>query len=199
MPIPVFSTLGLDHLIGEDAGELRLDGVLLPGILQRMSIGGVLHVDRARMVSGAMRSQPIGFEVPTVRLTLALTSDPPGFFSGATQVANLIASGSLSDAEAENTCYGKAGLLERLHRAVGLDGNPIARRISNPHVNQRGIAEVWFTGLITSEAHGDVIMADVEFEQVEGPSFDDMRLAAVAGAPADLGGAAAALADDVVP
>jgi hypothetical protein len=192
--IPILTHLGLDHFIGADAGEVRLNGDLLPGLLQSMSIRSAMRTDSAQFVSGAQRTQPMGFEPATVRLLLELTSEPSSFFSIADQVSAL--TGGAAQAGPDNTCYGKAKALSLLHTAVDFSGNPVQYRLTNRHTLARAIREVWFTGFETSEGHEDTVTATLEFTQIESPSFEKLAVEAAQQAPT---GDFAPLADEDLP
>ena len=150
--------LGLDHFVGKDAGEIRLNGELLPGHLQSLSISGGLELDSARMADGSLNTQPVGYSPKKVNISLVLTSDPPGLVS-----FQVIAGGY----DQPHISYGKAKLLDSLAERLDDDGNPIKWRLANPHTAARGIKEVWLTGLTTSEGHDDTVLVGIELTQVE--------------------------------
>lgn len=153
-----FMNIGLDHFIGEDAGEVRLDGAALPGVLQRMDIRGRLKVDKAEGLTGGGKSQPLGFQAATIFIELILPSDAGGAFFGGS-----------------STCYDKLGELNGVFTAVDVTTSAKLHRISNSHANARGIEEVWFMGLDSEEAHNDTITARITLEQKEPPDFAAMR------------------------
>ncbi|MBW7997529.1 MAG: hypothetical protein FVQ81_13325 [Candidatus Glassbacteria bacterium] len=155
--VPNFLRVGLDHFIGEDEGEIRLDGTPLPGILQRMSIRGRLKTDQATLLFGGEKTQPLGFQAATVFIELALPSEG-GFLPGS-----------------ESTCYDKLAELNAVFTEVDADINAKLHRISNAQINARGIDQVWFSELESSEAHRDVITARLVLTQKEPPDFKALR------------------------
>jgi hypothetical protein len=192
--IPILTHLGLDHFIGADAGEVRLNGKLLPGLLQSMTIRSAMRTDGAQFVSGAQRTQPMGFEPAAVRLVLELTSEPSSFVAIGDQVAAML--GKPAAGGADDTCYGKVKTLSLLHTAVDAFGAPVQYRLTNKHTLARAIREVWFTGFETAEGNEDTVMATLEFTQVESPSFDKLAVEAAKAAPA---GSFPSLSDEDLP
>ena len=174
--VPNFARIGLDHFIGEDAGEIRLDRDSLPGILQRMTIRAKLRLDTAGSLFGEEKKQPTGFTGARVFVTLALPSG--GSFLGPALGGSV------------ETCYDLLEALNEWFRAVDGDGNAKIWQISNAQISARGIKEVWFSTLESSEAHRDVIIASLEFTEPDPPKF---------GAELGLTSALEALADGDIP
>ena len=166
MAVPNFLRVGLDHFQGEDTGEIRLDGEPLPGLLQRMSIRGRLKLDQSELMASlgiSTTSQPLGFQAAVIHIELALPSD--GGFLGP------MLGGTVS------TSYDKLEALEARFAEVDGDVNAKVRRISNRHVNARGIGEVWFTELSSQEGQDDVIIARIVLTQRYSPDFKARRRA----------------------
>lgn len=173
MAVPNFLRVGLDHFNGEDAGEIRLDGKPLPGFLQRMTIRGKLKTDRASVLFGSEKEQPLGFQAAVIHIELALPSDG-GFLGPAL-------GGAVS------TSYDKLAALQGVFAEVDTDVNAKLHRITNAHVNARGIREVWFTELSSEEGHNDVITARITLTQKEPPDFKQLRGQQAQAAGVDVG------------
>ena len=116
--MPNFLRVGFDHFIGADAGEIKLNGNLLPGFLQRLSVRAKLKTDRAGTIFGGAKEQPLGFQAAVLHIELALPSDAGGSFFGG-----------------ESTCYDKLAELEAVFAAVDGDVNAKLHTISNAHAN----------------------------------------------------------------
>lgn len=159
--MPNFLRIGLDHFIGEDAGEIRLDGRLLPGVMQGMQIRGGLKTDRASTLFGGDSDQPLGFKAAVIFVDITLPSDG-GFFGPAL-------GGSVS------TCYDKLKELRRIYEEVDNDLNAKLHDIINVHAEAYGIKQVWFSELDSSEGHGDTITARLRLTQKVPPNFEKLR------------------------
>ena len=182
--IPNFLRVGLDHFIGEDAGEIRLDGRLLPGVLQGLQIRGALKTDRAGSLFGGDTDQPLGFKAAVMFAQLTLPSDG-GFLGPAL-------GGSVS------TCYDKLKELRRIFTEVDDDINAKPHAISNIHAEAFGIRQVWFSELDSTEADGDTITARLRLTQKSPPDFEQLRRDRTE-LEADLATAGIDLADEDLP
>ena len=156
--MPNFLRIGLDHFIGEDAGEIRLGGQLLPGVMQAMQVRGALKTDRASSLFGGDTDQPLGFKAAVIFIELTLPSDG-GFLGSAL-------GGSVS------TCYDKLKELRRKYTEVDDDLNAKLHDITSIHADAYGIRQVWFSALDSSEAHGDTITARLRLTQKSPPDFE---------------------------
>jgi hypothetical protein len=130
-------------VITAEAGEIKLNDTLLPGVFQRMEIGGSLRIDEKKVPgSSGKRKQPLGYEDAEVRLALILLTDE------------------------NSTCYEKAGVLTGLFHNLDNKAKPYVYRIVNRHLSKWDIREVLFKELRTSEDNRrDTIAATLEFAE----------------------------------
>ena len=130
-------------VITAEAGEIKLNDTLLPGVFQSMEISGSLRIDEKKVPgSSGKRKQPLGYEDASVSLSLKLLTD---------------------DA---STCYEKAGVLTGLFHNVDNKAKPYVYRIVNRHLLKWNIREVLFKELRTSEDNRrDTISATLEFTE----------------------------------
>jgi len=124
-------------------GEVRLAGELLPGALKHLSIRGLVRFDEAEQdgMSGKTRT-PLGWEDADVVIIVDLLTD----------------SGS--------TCYDKLTALDAKFRGQDDQGNPLVLDVVNAHLAARGVDQVVFSGLDSSETdQDDVIQASLSFTE----------------------------------
>jgi hypothetical protein len=131
------------EVITAEAGEIKLNDALLPGIFQSMEITGSLRIDEKKVPgSSGKRKQPLGYEDASVTLYLKLLTDEA------------------------STCYEKAGALTSLFHNVDNAAKPYVYRIVNRHLSKWNIREVLFKELRTSEDNRrDSIAATLEFAE----------------------------------
>lgn len=171
----------------DPAGQIKVDGQLLPGIFQGIDIGGSLRVDsEATPGKSGNSKRPMGFDDATVTIKLKLPTDD------------------------DYTCHDRLKALVRIFRAVDSGARPYVRRIVDKHCAAWGISEVLFQDLRTSEDNqSDHIMADLVFTEwqptvvkreqaVSAPKMADFNTATAAPAPASPRPPTPAVDDDVV-
>ncbi len=127
----------------DDIGQIRVGGVLLPGIMESLEVAGALRIDEAEVdgQSGTTK-QPVGFEDAAVTLRVRLVTDD------------------------ESTSYDKAKEIVGLFQSTDSYAQPFVCRIVNRHTALWGIDEVLFSELKTSESNRDDTMyADLVFKE----------------------------------
>lgn len=109
-------------------GVMRLGGEALPGILSEMRISGKVRFDEQKVdgLSGKKKT-PQGWEDADLSLSLYLPTDE------------------------NSTCYEKAEALNSLFRKLDDAANPEIYTVASRHAQARGIRQVIFSRLDTSE------------------------------------------------
>lgn len=126
-----------------EQGAVTLGGTTVPGVLQRLTVGGQVRYDEAEQdgLSGVRRT-PMGWEDADITATVLLLTDEAG------------------------TCYVKARQLARLFKGHDSDGNPQVYGIANAHLAAHDVDEVVFDGLRTEESvREDAITATLRFRE----------------------------------
>ncbi|MEG6552639.1 hypothetical protein V6C53_20585 [Desulfocurvibacter africanus] len=129
-------------LLFED-GEVRLSDEQLPGVLKYLSIRNQVRFDTAEQdgMSGKTKT-PLGWEDAAVVVIVELLTD------------------SLS------TCYDKLAVLDATFRGHDSKGNPLVLDVVNAHLAARGVDQVVFSGLDSSESdQDDVILVNLSFTE----------------------------------
>lgn len=137
----------LDGYLDFEHGQIVLGGVLLPGVLRSQSIGAQVRFDEAEQdgVSGKKKT-PLGWTDAGVSLTLDLLSD---------------------DAK---DCYAKLKSLNSIFKGHDNGGNPKVYTVTNPHMLARGIDQVVFSSLESSESdQDDTIQVTLKFQEHNPP------------------------------
>ncbi len=151
-----------DAVLSFAHGAIFLDGICLPGLLTSLSVRGQVRYDLAEQdgLSGKTKT-PLGWEDDSIILSLALTS------------------------EDESTCYDKLRIINGWFSGQDSSGNPMVLRVANPHLLARGISEVVFDGLESSETdQDDIINASLKFSEHNPPVVKtEVRAAATGAAP----------------
>lgn len=126
------------EIITDDVGQVKVGGVLLPGVFESLEVAGSLRIDEAEVEgqSGTTK-QPLGFADAEVTLSIRLLTDE------------------------ESTCYDKCKEIVRLFQGTDQYAQPYVCRIVNRHTALWGIDEVLFKELRTSEDNSDDTMRAV--------------------------------------
>lgn len=131
-------------LLTFDDGIVRLGTTELPGILTDMNISGSFRSDDKvqDQLSGTVRI-PLGWNDSNILLQMDLTSDQYG-----------------------KNCYEKLEIIDRIFKQTDKDGNPQIYQIVNRHALARGIHQVSFEKLKSSESdRNDTIKVTLEFKE----------------------------------
>lgn len=122
----------MDGLLTFEHGEIRLGDTLVPGVLQRLTVGGRVRYDEAEQdgLSGKTKT-PMGWEDSEVSITLLLLTD------------------------AHSDCYSKLAAVNRLFKGHDNGANPRVLRVANPHLAARDVDEVVFDSLESMESDED--------------------------------------------
>lgn len=146
-------------------GVIRLDSETVPGILQDLRVDGKVRFDeqKADGASGTSKT-PQGWEDSEVMLSLILLTDE------------------------ESDCYDKAAQLGSLFRKPDARANPEILTVTNRHTTARGIRQVVFARLETSEnSEFDEIRATLGFTEHRPPIIRLEESQAKAPTPQDVG------------
>lgn len=126
-------------LVWED-GEMRLGGDLLPGHFLDLSIRNEVRFDESKKDHQSGKHKvPLGFEDADITMTVGLLCDETG------------------------DCYKKLEAINKIFRA-DRKSNPKVYSVTNRHCRARGIRNVVFSGLTSSEiTEDDMIVAVLSF------------------------------------
>lgn len=116
-----------DEIVFED-GIISLGGEEVPGILRSLSVNGQVRFDEQK-VDGASgkKKTPVGYEDCDISISLYLVTDD------------------------ESSCYEKLETLANMFRNTDEAANPKVYEVNNRHIFLRGIRQVVFSKLSTSE------------------------------------------------
>lgn len=129
-------------IITEEYGQIKLNDVLVPGILENSDADCTVRLDTIQM-QGASGTQKQfgGYDDGKFALNLILTTD------------------SESD-----TCYDKLKVIQGLFRKTDEQSKCIPYRLINVHANTREITKVLLTGLRSSETNSsDTLKVSLDF------------------------------------
>lgn len=127
------------EIITDDFGEIKLGDVLLPGIIQQIEVDGNVRIDNQEVPgqSGATK-QPQGFDDYNITIRIALVTDD------------------------ETTCYDKVAQLDQSFKKVDAQAKPFIYRVVNKHLAARGISQLIYQGLRTTDGNSsDQIAAEI--------------------------------------
>jgi hypothetical protein len=153
-------------LLTWEDGVVKIDGQELPGILDDLDVDGRVKFDEQNVdgQSGKKRT-PMGWEDTEVSLRLCLTTEDDG-----------------------PDCYDKLTEINGIFRAMDGNANPKVYTVDNRHLLARGVGELIFSGLSSSERdRDDTVTAYLSFVENNPPviktetSVAKNALAAVAG------------------
>ena len=149
-----------DGILSFEHGDVRLGNSLVPGILKSLSIAGRVRFDEAKQdtMSGKVKI-PHGWEDSDIHIELELVTDD-----------NFFPENSGNKTTKKTTCYDKLSALSAIFRGHDNGGNPKVYDVINAHARARGIDQVVFAGLDSSETDGDdVIVASLNFVEHNPP------------------------------
>ena len=132
-----------DGILSFEHGQVKLSGILLPGIVKSLSVQADVRFDTAEQdgMSGKVKV-PLGWEDSVVAITVELLSDE------------------------SSDCYDKLSGLNAVFRDTDQGANPKIYTVVNSHLIARGINQVVFSSLSSSETdEDDVILASLNFTE----------------------------------
>ena len=137
----------MSNVLTFEHGAVLLDNNMLPGIFRSLKDHGAARFDEAEPdeLSGTVKA-PMGWEDAGITIELDLVTGP-----------------NLHD-DSESNCYDKLEELNAVFRDVDEDKVPKIYTIVSPHITARGIEQVVFAGLDSTETNeDDVIEASLNF------------------------------------
>lgn len=136
----------MNFLTFED-GLIRLGNATVPGLLSTLRVNGKVRFDTQKVDGASGKSKtPQGWEDCEIMATVVLLTDD------------------------ESDCYEKAAALETLFRNPDKQANPQVLTITNRHVTARGVRQVVFSRLETTESNqSDDITATLGFTEHRPP------------------------------
>lgn len=151
-------------LLTFEDGEIHLGGKLVPGIFISLSVSGRVRFDEKKIDGqSGKRKIPQGFEDCDIVAVLTLLTDA-------------------------TTCYEKLAILSGMFRQVGADANPVVLDVTNPHITARGIRQVVFSRLDSSEnTETDEIQASIGFVEHNPPIIRVEKSASQTKTPSEVG------------
>ena len=135
-------------LLTWEDGVVKIDGQELPGELVDLSIDCRVRFDEQEVdaQSGKKRT-PMGWEDSEIGLSLCLTTDEYG-----------------------DDCYDKLTVINGIFRSHDAQANPKIFTVDNRHLLARGVNELIFSGLSSSETEDDdTIVASLSFVENNPP------------------------------
>ncbi|MDK2955419.1 MAG: hypothetical protein PWQ57_915 [Desulfovibrionales bacterium] len=135
--------MATDGILSFEDGQITLGGELLPGVFRRLNIRGQVRFDEAKQdgLSGKVKV-PLGWEDMDVTAEVDLLTDD------------------------DTDCYDKLASLDAIFRGYDSAGNPKVYDLVNRHASARGLDQVVFAGLDSSETdQDDVIAANLAFQE----------------------------------
>ncbi|XPV77693.1 MAG: hypothetical protein ACNI27_07180 [Desulfovibrio sp.] len=121
-----------DGLLYFEHGEVRLGGSLIDGILSSARVGAQVRFDEAEQDGKSGKARiPMGWEDADVALSLVLLTDDRA------------------------TCYERLARIDRVFKGYDNSGNPKIFDVQNAHCAARGIQQVVFSGLSSTESERD--------------------------------------------
>ena len=156
------------RLLTFEDGEIRIGGTLAPGIFASLSINGQVRFDEQKIDGQSGKAKtPSGFEDAEIVMGVVLLTD------------------------GDSTCYDKLQELNGLFRAVDGKANPKVLDVVNRHVQARGIRQVVFSRLESSESEdSDEITATLGFVEHNPPIVKVEKAKAKTPTPKELAEAA---------
>lgn len=132
----------MPQLITTDAGQVKVAGVILPGVFESLEISGAAQLDQVEIKGKKERvTQAVGYDPARVRLTLNLL--PP---------------------EEGGDCAAQVTELQKMFRKTPEQQKPGVYQLVNKHTAARNISEVIFSGLQTWEDNkSDKMLVICEF------------------------------------
>lgn len=122
----------MSKIITFEDGILSLDGVELPGIMTDLRVSGQVRFDEQKVDGQSGKSKtPQGFEDCAISMGLDLLTDD------------------------ETDCYEKLEELDGLFKSLDDGANPLICMVVNRHLIARGVRQVVFSKLESSEGDAD--------------------------------------------
>lgn len=152
-----------DEIVFED-GIISLGGEEVPGILRSLSVSGQVRFDEQK-VDGASgkKKTPVGFEDCDISISLYLITDD------------------------DSNCYEKLEKLAGMFGKTDEKANPQVYEVMNRHIFLRGIRQVVFSKLSTSENDkSDEIIATLGFVEHNPPIVKTEKAQAKTPTPGEL-------------
>jgi len=162
--------MSIDGLLSWEDGEVRLGGQLIPGEFLDMSIRGAVRFDQSQQDSQSGKHKtPLGYEDADITLSLDLLCDEMG------------------------DCYVKLAKINKVFKA-DRKANPKVYAVANRHCAARGIRNVIFSALDSSETdQDDVITVTLSFVEHLPPVIKREKQATATKAAAAKSGTAPAI------
>ena len=150
-------------------GVVRLGGEELPGVLKSLSVDGKVRYDEQAVDGASGKSKtPMGWEDQTVTISVVLTTD------------------------GEGDCYAKLEALAGYFKRPDAKANPQIYSLVNRHAQGRGIRQIVFDRLQTTESdQDDTILANMSFTEHNPPIIRTEAAAAKTPTPGELAALAA--------
>ena len=153
----------IKHLSFAD-GIVRLGGEELPGIMTSLSVDGKVRYDEQNVDGTSGKSKtPMGWEDHSVMIGMVLPTDSDG------------------------DCYDKLEILSAYFKQPDSKANPQIYSVVNRHTQSRGIREIVFARLQTTENEKwDYIIANLGFDEHNPPIVKTEASAAKTPTPGEL-------------
>lgn len=137
----------MSQMITFEDGVVTLGGEAVPGILRSLSVEGRVRFDEQKVDgSSGSKKTPQGFEDCDISVSLHLVTDE------------------------DSSCYDKLESLSGMFRKVDDKANPQIYTVANRHLLARGVRQVVFSHLSTSEDdQSDEILAALGFVEHNPP------------------------------
>lgn len=145
-------------------GIVRLGGEELPGVLTSLNVDGKVRYDEQKVDGTSGKSKtPMGWEDHTVSISMVLPTD------------------------SEGDCYDKLEVLAAYFKQPDAKANPQIYSVVNRHTQSRGIREIVFDRLQTTESESwDYIIANLGFNEHNPPIVKTEAAAAKTPTPGEL-------------
>ena len=145
-------------------GIVRLGGTELPGVLISLGVDGKVRYDEQKVDGTSGKSKtPMGWENHTVSISMVLPTD------------------------SESDCYEKLEVLAGYFKKPDTKANPQIYAVANRHTQSRGIREIVFDRLQTTESETwDYIVANLGFNEHNPPIVKTESAAAKTPTPGEL-------------
>jgi len=132
-----------DEYLSFEDGEVKIGGMLLPGILVAQRVAAGVRFDKAHHDhSSGKRKIPLGWEDADITLTMDLLCDESG------------------------DCYSKLMAVNAIFKGSDKGANPRILQVVNRHLRARGVSRVVFAGLESNEDdRTDTIRAILSFTE----------------------------------
>ena len=139
-------------------GHIHLAGKLVPGNLVRLEIGGEIRFDEAEVDNhSGKKKTPLGWEDCFINIEMVLLSDE------------------------KSDCYEKLSELNGIFKGLDNNANPKVYGLVNAHAVARGVDQVVFKGLRSSETNeDDVIQVSLAFDEHNPPTIPPEKGASMA-------------------